>query len=132
MQEDGSSEDDLIHAKNEVPTAESADASPGRRSVAAVQVAKHLLGFTTSGIPSVSEVEEAFRQIVRTAHPDRAAHQGSSDVTESRLDERRRGWAVSQLTWARKVLREAAAAGVAEDEPQDAPHEVFMLAAPTE
>lgn len=72
-----------------------------RLSSAHVAAAKRLLGLTDVELPSNQEIDEAYRSSVRRAHPDRAVREGSV----SRIGA---GWAISQITWARKLLREAA------------------------
>jgi len=102
---------------------------PRRRSVAAVRAARMLLRTTAEASPA--EVEEAFRRAVREVHPDTAP---AAEPEPRMRGPRGRGWAVAQLTWARKVLQDAADAGmVVEDEEPDqepAQGELLMLAAP--
>jgi len=90
-------------------------AAPKQRSAAAVKAAKRILGLESVTAPSAAEIEESFRRVVRAAHPDREeirAHSHEApvvDVNDSHaaLTARMQGWAVAQVTWARKVLRDA-------------------------
>lgn len=79
------------------------DRAPRRRLAPAhIEAAMRVLGLTEPS-PSPQEVEEAFRRGIRAAHPDRAASAapaGASPLWSS--------WRMSQLTWARRILREAA------------------------
>mmetsp|Transcript_33057 Transcript_33057/g.77308 ORF Transcript_33057/g.77308 Transcript_33057/m.77308 type:complete len:408 (+) Transcript_33057:105-1328(+) len=97
------------------------------RSAAAQEAARQLLGLTNP--TSIEEVEDAFRNMVRTAHPDR--HREESN----RLAQRMQGWAVSQLTWARNVLRDSLAHGLSDDAvesgtPSSGAQGMLMLGAP--
>jgi len=122
------------------PGASASLRTPVRRSLAALEAARRILGFDAEATVTAKEVEEAFRRAVRAVHPDREqqVHQdegGSESVAESAEDgisSRMRGWAVAQVTWARKVLREAAQLGVAaptEETPEPA-GPLLMLAEP--
>jgi len=104
-----------------------------RRSAAALSAARRILGFDSEEYPSVGEVEEAFRHHVRAVHPDRQAVAGVDEGSHD-ANSRTSGWAVSQLTWARKVLREAAALeGQARSPlPTADNHDFLMLGAPAE
>jgi len=102
--------------------------SPSRRpSSARVSAAKRLLNLDNVGAPSLSQVEEAFRTAARQVHPDRMA--SDSPIPAS--------WLMSQLTWARRVLREAATfddasefVGANDLEDEDGGDDVLMLVAP--
>eukprot|EP00927_Polykrikos_kofoidii_P060523 TRINITY_DN55481_c0_g1_i1.p1 TRINITY_DN55481_c0_g1~~TRINITY_DN55481_c0_g1_i1.p1 ORF type:complete len:434 (+),score=66.38 TRINITY_DN55481_c0_g1_i1:125-1426(+) len=82
--------------------------SQTRHSTAARNAAKRILGMAECDRPSVHEVEAAFRQAVRQAHPDRQARDRAiSDEVEDRpLASQTESWAISQLKWARRVLRD--------------------------
>lgn len=115
--------------------------SPVRRSHAARGAAKRILGFAEADTPSVSEVEAAFRQAVRVAHPDRARDGGGGGRGggggggygggSGALAARTQNWAVSQLKWARRVLRDAAILSaddtIADDEEATAPQQDFLM-----
>merc|ERR1712060_272731 len=125
------------------PTADdSTPTSPIRRSVAALEAARQIFGFEDGARPTVVEIEEAFRQQVRSVHPDRAGDDVApppeeSEDAESRsaLRRRTRGWAMSRVTWARKVLREASTTGWWEGTLQEqavdngGEQQIFMLGA---
>jgi len=135
-----SSDNDVDQAHDQERSPDLRPSSPVRRSAAAVEAARRILGFDGSNLPSVAEVEDAFRRAVRMAHPDRgggasAAEEGrelpTGTVEAGGIATRRQGWAVAQLTWARKVLCEAVNAGVSDAADEDnAPREPLMLAAP--
>ncbi|CAE8709373.1 unnamed protein product [Polarella glacialis] len=101
-----------------------------RLNGARLAAAKRLLGLTGVVAPTTQEIEEAFRGMVRQAHPDRAnrADRASRDAgrqreistTGSLLEETSEtspgassGWDMAQLSWARTVLREAESAAAA-------------------
>jgi len=102
--------------------------SPSRRpSSARVTAAKRLMHLDNVGAPSFSQVEEAFRNAARQVHPDRMA--SDSPIPAS--------WLMSQLTWARRVLRDAASfedasefVGANDLEDENGTDDVLMLAAP--
>lgn len=96
--------------------------SPSRRpSGARVAAARRLLGLADEPMLTAPLVEDAFRRAARQVHPDRAA--ADTLIPAS--------WLMSQLTWARRVLREAAADGEGEQPAeQEAAAEILMLAAP--
>jgi len=78
-------------------------ARASRLSSAHVAAAKRLLGLTGVELPTTQEIEEAYRSSVRRAHPDRAVREEPSSGIGA-------GWAISQLSWSRKLLREAESA----------------------
>ncbi|CAE8581024.1 unnamed protein product [Polarella glacialis] len=97
-----------------------------RLNGARLAAAKRLLGLTGVVAPTTQEIEEAFRGMVRQAHPDRAnrADRASRDAgrqreistTGSLLETSpgaSSGWDMAQLSWARTVLREAESAAAA-------------------
>jgi len=100
------------------------------RSAAVLEAARRLLGFEAGTEVSVQQAEEAFRNAVRAVHPDRVQLQcvaaesdpaaveggGGAGGGGRGLAARSQGWAVAQLTWARKVLREAALLGSVAEE----------------
>lgn len=97
---------------------------PPRRSEAALAAASRILGLPAGTTASAHDVEEAFRRAVRVVHPDRGAvgdqgppAPGTAEAAGG-LAARTQGWAMAQLTWARRVLREAASVDV------DAGHEI--------
>lgn len=94
--------------------------SPSRPNAARVAAARRLLALPEESVLTTQLVEDAFRRSARQVHPDRAA--SDSPIPAS--------WLMSQLTWARRILREAAAHGVGEVGDQEAAAEVLMLAAP--
>lgn len=115
-------EEPITQAEPQMPN------SPSRRpSSARVTAAKRLLQLDNVEVPSLGEVEEAFRSAARQAHPDRMA--SDSPIPAS--------WLMSQLTWARRVLREAATfddaseiVGADDLEQEDGGDDVLMLVAP--
>lgn len=121
----------------------------GRRNAAAIHAARRLLGLDAETPLVVAEVEEAFRRRILVAHPDHetmgatgpqpAPQQAVEDPTASALTNRMRGWAVSQIMWARRVLREEAewrghgaeeAEGAAQAAEAPVQPEFLMLGAP--
>lgn len=112
-------------------------AAPVRRSDAALAQARRILRLEPDVEPSAAEVDDAFRRVVRAVHPDRGVGAAADmslalGVETAGVRSPTRGWAMAQLTWARKALREAALAG-APDVQEGAPQpqqELLMLAAP--
>lgn len=93
------SEDDSADCKH-IEGTQPQRARATRISSAHVAAAKRLLGLTDVELPGTQEIDEAYRSSVRRAHPDRAVREGPACRIGA-------GWAISQLTWARKLLREA-------------------------
>jgi len=86
---------------------------PTRQHVAA---ARQVLGLAMDA-PTPQEVDEAFRAAIRTAHPDMVARAvGAEEETPSAPSPPWSSWRVSQLTWARRIMRAAAAEGGVEDD----------------
>mmetsp|Transcript_21048 Transcript_21048/g.59782 ORF Transcript_21048/g.59782 Transcript_21048/m.59782 type:complete len:410 (+) Transcript_21048:73-1302(+) len=147
--QDGENEDAMA-VDDSAPTPERPARRPqGRRNAAAIHAARRLLGLDAETPLVVAEVEEAFRRRILVAHPDHetmgatgpqpAPQQAVEDPTASALTNRMRGWAVSQIMWARRVLREEAewrghgaeeAEGAAQAAEAPVQPEFLMLGAP--
>lgn len=116
--------------EEEVPEPVAAPTPAERPRTRRVQEAKRILNLLGTIAPDNNEVEAAFRDAVRRAHPDRAAVRGSgADVVAvvignhdgvgvdggvaegADLDEPMGSWRVSQIVWARRVLQQALSAG---------------------
>lgn len=121
------------------------EASPGspspssqrrRPRQAHVEAALRVLGLKATPT-SLQEVEETFRQLVRAAHPDRMAgsiEEPAGRETQGRVSATLASWRISQLTWARRVLREAAqfaAEADERDEVEAPPHGELLMLVPS-
>eukprot|EP00928_Gymnodinium_smaydae_P045470 TRINITY_DN30306_c0_g1_i1.p1 TRINITY_DN30306_c0_g1~~TRINITY_DN30306_c0_g1_i1.p1 ORF type:complete len:500 (+),score=88.21 TRINITY_DN30306_c0_g1_i1:50-1501(+) len=110
--------------ENEDPgSRHNASGSPRRRSAAAVAAARRVLGLASDAPAGLEEVEEAFRRTARAVHPDRGGGSSGGYPDASSADSAVRadpaadmsadaapshGWAMAQVAWARRVLRDAA------------------------
>jgi len=122
------------------PQVEDVDAALPRRQAyvrpaAVLRTACQVLGLDDSVAPTHAEVEEAFRRQVRVAHPDRGGAEPDTldSLPRGGIRARTRGWAMSQISWARRVLNEAIEAEGADfemAENDEAPQELLMLGAP--
>lgn len=119
-----SSSDEVEDEKNVENERVGPTEAPQRRHVSRAQVeaARGVLGFSNEvPNPTPQEVDEAFRNHVRAAHPDRSAE---ADLWSS--------WRISQLTWARRIMKQAFTEGSPEDVvlPQQPGAELLMLVPP--